>query len=419
MTGTELGLKFGGWLDFAAGRTELFFTAVFGFVTVLVLLYSIARIRGSFGQVAEYYVFVLLLAAAGLGMVYARNLLLMFVCWEVATVAVWRLVAYYRREQDAAAGAWALYVNFAAAAVMLIGFVLLLVESGSLCLGDLVGDQLPLVPASLILVGILAKSATLPLYVWLPKAYDSAPAPVCALLSGIAENLGVVLFLKLFVLTVGLPAGFALFCGGLAVLSSLIAGGVALRATTMRGVLAYSTISQLGFILLGVAMAGRSGLIGALLYVMAHAVAKTGLFLGAGAVEDSAGTGELKELGGIARSAPALAGAFAVLSLSVMGMPPLAGFFAKVGVILAATRQSMVLGAGSVVAALFTVLYLSRLYMRVFLGQSAVPAGATKPLSRFVTALVVVAALVSVAGGVLWFAPAWFVEPGLSVGGLL
>ncbi|MEO0077899.1 MAG: proton-conducting transporter membrane subunit [candidate division WOR-3 bacterium] len=421
MTSPELGLNFGAWLDFAGGRTELFFAAVFGLVALLALVYSLARVRGSAGQLVEYYVFVLLLVAAGLGVVYARNLLIVFACWEIATVAVWRLVAFHRRERDATAGAWALYVNFAAAAVMLVGFVMFLLEFGTLSLDELSWFELPAVPSALVLVGILAKSATLPLYIWLPKAYDSAPAPVCALLSGIAESLGVVLFLKLFVLSAGMPLGFALFCGGLAVVSSLIAGGVALRSDTVRGVLAYSTVSQLGFILLGIAMGGRSGLIGALLYVLAHSVAKAGLFLSAGAIEDSAGTGELNRLGGFARRAPVMAGAFAILILSVMGMPPLAGFFAKVGVIVAAVRQSLVLGAGVVVAALLTLLYLSRLFLKVFLGQpaeSAGPTGAMGHVSRVATVMVVVAALVSVAGGVLWFAPAWFVEPGLFVGGL-
>lgn len=418
MTNLELGLNFGTWLDFAGGRTELFFSAVFGFVALLVLIYSLARVRGSAGQLVEYYAFVLLLVAAGLGVVYARNLLIVFACWEIATVAVWRLVAFYRRGQDATAGAWALYVNFSAAAVMLVGLVMVLLEFRTLSLDELSWFELPAVPAALVLVGILAKSATLPLYIWLPKAYDSAPAPVCALLSGVAENLGVVLFLKLLVLGAGMPTGFALFCGGLAVVSSLIAGGVALRSVTVRGVLAYSTVSQLGFILLGVAMGGRSGLIGALLYVLAHSVAKAGLFIGAGAIEDSAGTGELNRLGGFARRAPVMAGAFAMLILSVMGMPPLAGFFAKVGVIVAAVRHSLVLGIGGVVAALFTVLYLSRLYLRVFLGQAAESAGPMGRISRVATVMVVVAALASVAGGVLWFAPAWFVEPGLFAGGL-
>ncbi|MEO0049784.1 MAG: proton-conducting transporter membrane subunit [candidate division WOR-3 bacterium] len=405
-------MNFGSWFSFGIGRQELFFAGIFVFIGLMALLYSITSIKGNNGRLGEYYIFLIVLVGAGLGVVFAHDLLLIFVFWELATVALWRLVSYFRNKEGVEAGLWALYINFAAAAVMLIGLVLIQIQEGSWALQDLAGKPLPFFPAILVLIGILAKSATLPLYIWLPKAYRQAPAPACVLLSGVAENLGLVLFLKLFVLTVKVAGPFFLVSATLAVASGLVAGGVALTTKTIRETLAYSTVGQLGFIFLGFAVAGYYGVMGGLLYVLAHAVAKAGLFFTAGVIEDSRGTGELEKLGGFAQNSPALAGAAGVLVLSIMGLPPTIGFFAKIGVVIGAVQKNILLGIGALIAALFTMLYLSRLYARVFLGKAYQNSTFNRipPLS---IALVIIMAVVTVIFGIFWFLPVRFLEGGL------
>jgi len=301
---------------------------------------------------------------------------------------------------------------------MLVGLGFVLAEMGTASLADLAGAPLSSGTAMLLLVGILAKSATLPLYIWLPRAYEAAPAPVCALLSGVAENIGIALFYRLFVATFAVPAGFLPFCAGLALVSSLVAGGIALRAGSMRRLLAYSTVSQLGFILLGFSVGGYYGLAGALLYMAGHAVAKAGLFFAAGSVQDACGTDELDRLGGLARSSPALAVAAAVLAFSVIGLPPMVGFFAKLGVMVGAARAGILPAAGAAVAALFTLLYLGRFYSAVFLGETRVVP--SRPVSHLAVALVVLMALVALAGGLGWFLPVRFLGAGAGwlMGGL-
>jgi multicomponent Na+:H+ antiporter subunit D len=400
------------WLQFSGGRLELFFTLVLGLVGLAALFYSLVKIRAGAGQVAEYFVFLVLLVASGIGVVYARNLLVIFALWELAAFALWRLVAFYRGEEELGAAFWAWLVNFASAALMLVGLVMILLERSTLSLDVLRGQTLPFWPAMLILVGILAKSATLPLYIWLPRAYKAAPAPVCALLSGVAENIGIILFFKLFVLTVRVPDGFLIMVAGLAVVSSLVAGGIALNTDTIRSTLAYSTVSQLGFIFLGLSVTGYYGITAGLLYVAAHAVAKAGLFFAAGLVEDSAGHGELNRLGGAARVSPVLAVAAGMLVLSIVGVPPFLGFFAKLGVIIATVRHSLLLGAGAIVAALFTLLYLVRLYTKVFMGAG--PTAEMRPVNGFLVGIVLVLALVSLAAGIAYYLPVKFIEGGMT-----
>lgn len=390
----------------------MFFALIIGLVGLMALLYAIGTIRGRPGKVAEYYVFTPVLVGSALGVVFARSLLETYVFWEIATFAIWRMVAFRRGGDDVAASSWTWLVNFGASTLMLVGMAMILFEHHSLNLGVLAGKPVSAAAAGLILVGILAKSATLPLYVWLPKAYRAAPTSVCALLSGIAENIGVVLFYKLFVRTMSVPDGFMSFVAGLAIVSGLIAGGVALRARTIRETLAYSTISQLGFVFLGLAVAGYYGLLGALLYVMGHAVAKVGLFFSTGLIEDSAGTGELDRLGGAARSSPVLAVATAVLAMSIIGLPPLVGFFAKFGVVLGAIQRSLLLGVGALLAALFTLLYLLRLYTKVFLSGGS-PGLNWRPINAWLVGIVVLLALVTLAGGVLVHYQVRFIEPGI------
>lgn len=398
----------GVWLDFGGGHVDVFLMVVFAFVGLMALLYSLARVRESAGRMVEYYVFLVLLMASGVGVVFARNLLLMLACWELATVSLWRLVGFSRRDSDVTAANWALFVNFAATALMLVGFVMILSGHDTLSLAGLSGVHLSSPAAWLLFAGILAKSATLPLYIWLPRAYRAAPAPVCALLSGVAENVGVVAFFRLFVQTVQSPVGFLPAAAAIAVLSSLVAGGVALSARTARGLLAYSTVSQLGFVFLGMAVGGYYGTLGALLYAAGHAVAKSGLFFAVGAVQDAAGTDEFDGLGGWAHRSPALAAAVAVLMFSIVGLPPMVGFIAKFGVIIGAVKSNLLLSLGAIGAALSTLLYMSRFYAKVFLGNERAGAG---HVSGFVVVLVVTMALVTVAAGLGWFLPLRYLGP--------
>lgn len=403
-------MSFGSWLSFTGGRLELCFAVLFGLIGFLVFLYSLARIRGRGGQIVEYYIFLFILVGAALGVVFANDLLVIFMFWELATVALWRLVSYFRDKDTLLAGSWAFYVNFIAAALMLIGLVLIQFDYGTWNLARLSGKTINLLPAFLLLTGILAKSATLPFYIWLPKAYRQAPAPICALLSGVGENLGVVLFFKVFIVAMPPPPLFLILTATVAVISSFVTGGVALNAKTVRETLAYSTVSQMGFILLAFAAGGYYGLAGGVLYVIAHAIAKAGLFFATGSVEEMTGTGDLDKMGGLAGRLPVLAGATAVLALSIMGLPPTLGFFAKLGVVVAAVQKDLLLGIGAIVTALFTVLYLSRLYARIFLGQGQEQY--QNPGSKIAAALVVVMAVITVGTGVLWFAIVRFLETG-------
>lgn len=404
------------WFDFGGGAVEFFLGTVFGVVGLTVLLYSIYRVRAAAGQLAEYYAFVVLLTACGIGIVYAGNLLVGFVLWELSGFAIWRLVLFYRRDESADAAAWTWYINFAASAVMLVGLALVFEQHRTLSFAGLAGRTIELLPAVLLLTGIIAKSAVLPLYVWLPRAYRAAPAPICALLSGVAESVGGVMFFKLFVTGMRAADGFLPFVAALAVISSLIAGGAALASRSIRTTLAYSTMGQMGLVILGLATVSYYGVIGALLYLATHALAKSGLFYAFGLVEEATGRNELSKLGRVAQHSPVLAVITALLTLTVVGIPPSFGFFGKVGILIGAVDRGLVFGVGAIVAALLTLVYMTRLYTGVFLGGGPADFEWQSPPTMPIIAVAVIA-LIVFAGGFLYAVPVNWLEIGLGVGG--
>ena len=157
-------------------------------------------------------------------------------------------------------------------------------------------------------------------------------------------------------------------------ISALVAGGAALIETDIKRVIAYSTVSQLAFIFLGLMMRNSLAIAGGVLFILMHGISKGGLFLCAGIVEHNAHTKDIRKMGGLIKTMPVTAISFALCALSVMGIPPFGGFFPKYMVISGA-----VVGGNSWIAGVFilgaflTVLYLLRLFILVFLGESKMP----------------------------------------------
>lgn len=376
----------------------LLLASVFAFVWLLATLYSTSYLKDHEFQ-DDYFGFLLVMLGAIVGLCFARNLLAMYLFWELAGIATWRLVAFYRSEKEIAAAQKALLITFAGSVLMLIGFAFVFVQHQTFSPGQLTGPTISPWAMFLILLGILTKSASVPMHIWVPDAQSAAPLSVGALLSGVVEKAGLIVYVRLFILSpIVLPDWWPLLIGGVGVVSSLLAAGGALQARDYKRVLAYSTISQLGYIFIGFAFVSSFGLAAGLVYIVAHCLAKAGLFMAMGVVERSTGQHRLAELSGLAKSMPVTAAATAVLMLSVIGFPPFLGFWAKLYVILAAVRGNLVIAIGALIAAVMTALYMIRLY-RIFLGEPR--PGVVGRESGLMTAIVVLLAAATVALGVI------------------
>jgi len=340
---------------------------VFTVVAILILFYSFHFMKKDEHK-ADYYFFFLLIVGAVLGLTFSSNGLLIYIFWEIATIAMWRLVGFYRGEKDVSVAGKAFLLNFFGASLLVLGLVIIYVQTGTFNLLNLSSRSIGNLPLLLIFAGIIAKSATLPLHVWVPSAYPSAPPPINAVLSGIVEKMGIILFLRLWVQALGVPAPWNIVVPVLGIISAGVAGGAALIEKDLRRILAYSTVSQLGFIFLGMGMSTLLGITGVLLYIVAHSFGKAGLFLAAGYIERGTGKKSLEDLGGLMRTSPALGVSFLFLCLSIMGIPPLVGFFSKMMIVTSLCAINPWIAFASIIVAIFTMLYLFRLWHGVFLG---------------------------------------------------
>jgi len=352
-----------------------------------------------------------------MGLVFSQNLVLLFVFWELTAVASWRLIGFFRTPQCVARADKAFLVTVFGALVMLIGFVMLYAHTGALDLAAIKraasGRPLPDLVVLLILVGILAKSATLPLHTWLPDA-GVAPSPVTALLhAAVLVKIGVYMYARLFVATVPPPEIWQTLVPIIAGASAIISAGAALVETDLTRLIAYSTISQIGFILLGFAVGGRMGIGGALLFILMHGIAKGGLFLCAGIVEQRTHQKDITKLGGLGAVMPVTALSFLACAFSVMGIPPFGGFFSKYMVMTAAFNTGHPwIGMIFLVGACMTLIYLLRVFTLVFLGESRAEGGAALPAegSPVMVGSVAFLAMLAAASGILVAYPQHFVR---------
>ncbi len=356
-------------------------------------------------ELVRFYGFMLLFMGAMVGLAMAQDLILVFVFWDLTAIASYYLIGYDRHEPDSRASAlMALLVTGITAVLLLIGALLLYTAHGTYSVPELaeqVGPGALLnVSGLLIAVAALAKSAQVPLHFWLPRAM-AAPTPVSAYLHSAAMVAAGVLLLgrvypllqkSEFLLDVLLVVGL---------LSMAVGGVLALTRDVLKQLLAYSTISQYGYVVCMYGLGGKYGAAGAAFYVIAHALAKSALFLTAGAVTEATGEDRLSRLGGMRKPLPLLAAASGAAAAGVAALPLTIGFFKDELLFGAALERGPLFAGCAVLGAALTVAYSWRFWGGLFLGEPrdgahGVPAALVWPVA--------VLGLLVLVGGV-------FVEP--------
>jgi len=208
-----------------------------------------------------------------------------------------------------------------------------------------------------------------------------APTTVTALLhAAVLVKIGVYAYARLFLYTFKIPDAWQQAVIILAVVSSLIAAGGAAVENDIKRILAYSTISQIGYIFLGLSVANPTAVSGGLLYILMHGLGKAGLFLCAGIVIHSTNKRDIREMGGLIKTMPITAISFLVCAFSVIGLPPLGGFFSKLLVIMGTIQANQIwIAALALFTAILTMYYLMRVFALVFLGELKVAAPERRP----------------------------------------
>ena len=331
-----------------------------------------------------------LLALAGLvGIPVAADAFNIFVFMEISSLASYVLISGGRDRRALPAVFKYLIMGTIGATFYLIGIGLIYLMTGTLNLADMelkmheVADQKPiLVAAGFITIGLALKAAVFPLHVWLPNAYNYAPNVVTVFLAACATKVSLYLLLRFdfFVFQPNLinhDVQFAYFLMPLAVLAILIGSGVALFEKNLKRLFAYSSIAQVGYILLGASLVSVAGLTASVVHIFNHALAKGTLFLVIAGMAISYSNLRLENIAGAAKHMPWTMGAFLVAGLSLVGVPGTVGFISKWYLISAALAQGAVglmLVAVIVIGSLMAMAYVWKVIEAAYFGESAMDA---------------------------------------------
>jgi len=331
------------------GLGALFSLIILG-MGALVLVYCWGYFDGTRRRLAMFAAQMVGFATAMFGLVAADNFLLMYVFWEITSMLSYLLVSYYaERASSRRAAQQALMVTALGGLSMLMGIILLGRQTGAWTFSDIAAcqhfAQTPFVTVAIVLIlaGALTKSAIAPAHFWLPGAM-AAPTPVSAYLHSAAMVKAGIYLVARLAPSMYEVATWHVVVISLGVFTMLLGGWMALKQRDLKLVLAYGTVSQLGFITSIAAVGSREAMQAALALTFAHSLFKAALFMVVGAIDHCSGTRDITKLSGLGRKEPFLFGIAIISGLSMAGVPPLFGFVAKEAVLEATMHEDLLAG---------------------------------------------------------------------------
>lgn len=358
-------------------------------VSLMVHLYSLGYMKGE-ERFTTYYAYLQLFTFSMLGLVLSVNIFQMYIFWELVGVSSFLLIGYYFTKPSAVAAAKkAFIVTRFADLGFLIGILMLGIGADTLDFKTLItrltdvtseesqhmsGTAFLGVSAltwalTLVFIGGAGKSALFPLHIWLPDAMEG-PTPVSALIHAATMVVaGVYLVARLFPIFHAVPVVLDIITA-IGLVSAVIAAIIACTQTDIKRVLAYSTMSQIGYMIFALGISGwgenGTGYTGSLFHLFTHAFFKSLLFLGAGAVIHMIHSNEMGDMGGLKKFMPVTHITFLLACLAIAGIPPLSGFFSKEEILLAAWNSNKVIYFTALITSGITAFYMFRLYFSIF-----------------------------------------------------
>ena len=411
--------EMGGWpppigIEYVLDPLSAFMVTIVALIGLLICIYPVdAAFDLTPPKGAPLYPLVLLLLTGLTGVMLSGDLFHLFVMLEIYAIATYGLVSLGGDRGTFAALRY-LLLGTVGSGLYLLGVGFLYFSTGTLNMADMAAT-LPAIsdnPAVLgamgmIVIGLALKMALFPLHIWLPDAHSYSPPGVAALLAAVQVKAAAYALIRIlfdvlgpaYLGTGGLPVSQALVWFGLA---GVVVGSVmAIRQIDIKRMLAYSTVAQLGYIGVGIGLATPLALIGALLHVLNHALMKSGLFLVAGGIIQRTHLKEIPRFAGLGKRMPWTMAGFALAALSMVGIPPLAGFWSKFYLVWAAVDVgNWVVAVVIALSSLLTLIYFVRLFEQIFVRepQEAVVEEATEPSGRVVGTVWVLAVAIVLVG---------------------
>lgn len=381
--------------------------AIIGLILFVTALLTKEVVKQSVFQFAN----VLLLLMVGMnGIVMSQDLFTLYVFIEVTSAASFILIAINKKREELE-GAFKYYLMSALATVMmLLSIALLYIMAGGASfetvgayIKSLNGAYPPaMIAAILLFVGAGSiKSGVVPFHTWVPDAHSSAPSPVSVVLAGVVIKVsGVYSLMRVYRDVFQNDAAMGKVLMILGIVSILVGALGALGQTDIKRMLAFSSVSQIGYIVLGVATGSAIGLIGAMLHFFNHATFKSLLFVDAAAIIKQTGTRDMDKLGGLGERMPVTSTSSVIALLSMAGIPPLSGFWSKLLVIIAVWQVSKGLAIAALCLSVLTLAYFLLLQKKVFFGKINPTLKDVKEASPAIVSIEVLLSALNIAVGV-------------------
>lgn len=386
-------------ISFVADSLSVFMLSITAILILPALIFSLKYID-EYGHKISFQPLFHFMILGITGAFLTGDLFNLFVWFEVMLMSSYILVGFYGGKQETKATLYYVVTNLIGSAFMLVAIGGLYATTGTLNMADMANRLAspssygvavgPVLGLSTILFCVFALKAGIPPFqFWVPETYKSAPAPVSAILAGAAKKVGLYAIIRLYigvfstaninVSILGITGNSILaFFGPLMILmaaASIIIGGLgAISRKSLDELLSYSSIGQVGFILLPIGLysikpeLGTAAIATSLVYILNHAVSKGMLFLSSGAIKYGTGTDKFEELGGLMDSSTILAASFLIGALSLIGIPPLLGFFGKMLVFQTALISPLLLTL-SLTGGLLSIIYFSKSWNQIFWGE--------------------------------------------------
>jgi len=433
----DFSLTFGIWID----QLSAVMLVVVSVVGTLVVFYSGGYMHGEGETRRRYYAEIMLFISVMYGLVIADNYLLMFIFWELVGLCSYLLIGFwYERPSAASAAKRAFIVTRVGDIMFMAGIIILFKYVGSLDFAELfsgagvaaVPSDMMILATALIFGGAIGKSAQFPLHEWLPDAMEG-PTTVSALIhAATMVKAGVYLTARSYPLLVQAPESL-LFVATIGGITALIAATAALAQNDIKRVLAYSTISQLGYMTLGLGAGGylvihadsAAGYSAATFHLMNHAFFKALLFLCAGSVIHAVGTNDMRQMGGLGKVMKITSLTMLIGSLAIAGMPPLSGFWSKDEVLAAVWHAGefdpmfTLLWLMGIATAFLTAFYMFRMWFMTFAGEPRSDYHAHESPKLMTVPLMILAGLAVVSGFALFIGDGFKAFMEGSIDGLL
>jgi NADH-quinone oxidoreductase subunit N len=398
----------------AVDNFALFFKMLFAGIAFLVILAS-ADYADKFSRFqGEYYALILLSTLGMMLMAATADLISLYIALELTSVSLYILVAFLKDSKSTEASLKYLLLGALASAVLLYGMALVFGSTGHTQLGEiaqaiqamslqgLMDSPALLIGIVLLIAGFGFKIAAVPFQMWVPDVYEGAPTPVTAYLSVASKAAGFAIILRVFFSAFGIPEWLSLNWGtifaALAVISMIIGNVVAIPQTNIKRMLGYSSIAQAGYLMVGLATLGFAPAIATqaqstiLFFLASYAVTNLGAFIAVIIISGKIGSDEIADYSGMLKRAPVLALALTFCLISLIGMPPAAGFMAKFYIFSAAVQNDLTwLVIIAVINSVISAYYYLRVVKVMWFGEAAstdkVPSTGAPRLALFLCSL--------------------------------